>query len=188
MLFFVCLWMAMPRYRIDSNDRVRLVYLDKNGENKHPPLTQYLINTLIPEEEIVNFGIRNLMIARPVISMMGVGGTLIAQANQDIANGKIHNFFTPYDNLGMDNPMSGVYVQAFNEAFGTNDRAVYISEPKGDENVRWSKENGFRYPLVIFCHGYLGNWQLYQGYLEGSEQLHRAEHRYSQHERYLHKS
>lgn len=36
--------------------------------------------------------------------MMGVGGTLIAQANQDIANGKIHNFFTPYDNLGMDNP------------------------------------------------------------------------------------
>lgn len=163
MLFFVCLWMAMPRYRIDSNDRVRLVYLDKNGDTKYPPLTQYLINTLIPEEEIVNFGIRNLMIARPVISMMGVGGTLIAQANQDIANGKIHNFFTPYDNLGMDNPMSGVYVQAFNEAFGTNDRAVYISEPRGDENVRWSKENGFRYPLIIFCHGYLGNWQLYQG-------------------------
>lgn len=59
----------------------------------------YLINTLIPEEEIVNFGIRNLMIGRPVISMMGVGGTLIVQANQDIANGKIHNFFTPYDIL-----------------------------------------------------------------------------------------
>ena len=117
MLFFVCLWMAMPRYRIESNDRVRLVYLDKNGEAKHPPLTQYLINTLIPEEEIVNFGIRNLMIGRPVISMMGVGGTLIAQANQNIANGKIHNFFTPYGNLGMDNPMSCVYVQAFNEIF-----------------------------------------------------------------------
>ena len=50
MLFFVCLWMAMPRYRIDSNDRVKLVYLDKNGEAKHPPLTQYFINTLIPEK------------------------------------------------------------------------------------------------------------------------------------------
>ena len=59
----------------------------------------YLINTLISEEEIVNIGIRNLMIGRPVISMMGVGGTLIVQANLDIANGKIHNFFTPYDNL-----------------------------------------------------------------------------------------
>ena len=72
MLFFVCLWMAMPRYRIDSNDRVRLVYLDKNGDTEYPPLTQYLINTLIPEEEIVNFGIKNLMIARPVISMMAL--------------------------------------------------------------------------------------------------------------------
>ena len=60
MLFFVCLWMAMPRYLIESSDRVRLVYLDKNGENKHPPLTQYLINTLIPEKEIVNFGIRKI--------------------------------------------------------------------------------------------------------------------------------
>ena len=73
----------------------------------------YLINTLISEEEIVNIGIRNLMIGRPVISMMGVGGTLIAQANQDIANGKIHNFFTPYDNLGMDNPMSGVFFELY---------------------------------------------------------------------------
>ena len=73
----------------------------------------YLINTLIPEEEIVNFGIRNLMIGRPVISMMGVGGTLIVQANQDIANGKIHNFFTLYDNHGMDNPMSGVFFELY---------------------------------------------------------------------------
>ena len=45
--------------------------------------------------------------------MMGVGGTLIVQANQDIANGKIHNFFTPYDNLGMDNPMSGVFFELY---------------------------------------------------------------------------
>jgi len=37
MLFFVCLWMAMPHYLIDSSDRVRLVYLDKNGDTKHPP-------------------------------------------------------------------------------------------------------------------------------------------------------
>ena len=46
---------------------------------------------------------------------------------------------------------------------GGNVRAVYICEPKGDENVEWSKDNGFKYPLVVFCHGYLGNWQLFQG-------------------------
>lgn len=40
MCFVLCLWMAMPRYRIDSGDRVRLVYLDEKGTAKHPPLLQ----------------------------------------------------------------------------------------------------------------------------------------------------
>lgn len=149
----------MPRYRIDSGDRVRLVYLDDEGNAKHPPLLQYLINVLIPEEEVMNFGIHNLPLAR----YAGIGSSLVRQANEDILTGKIHNFYSPYDNLGWENPMSGVYVQAFNDFLGENGKAVYICNPKGDENVKWSKNNGFKYPLVVFCHGFLGNWQLYQG-------------------------
>ncbi len=159
MCFVLCLWMAMPRYRIDSGDRVRLVYLDEKGTAKHPPLLQYFVNTLIPEEEVVNFGIRNVAIAK----YMGIGSTLIRQANDDVANGKIRNFIYAYDNLDMENPMSGVYAQAFHDFLGEEERAVYICDPKGDENVKWSKDNGFKYPLVVFCHGYWGNWQLYQG-------------------------
>ncbi len=161
--FVLCLWFAMPRYRIDSGDRVKLIYLNKDGEAKHPPLGQYIVNTLVPEEEIVNFGIRSIENQSLFLKKIGIGERLIGQAIHDIAMGKIHNFFVPYDNLGSENPMSGVYVQAFNEAFGAKDRAMYICEPKGDENVSWSKNNGFKYPLVVFCHGYLGNWQLYQG-------------------------
>ncbi len=157
--FVVFLWIAMPRYRINSGDRVRLVYLDEKGNAKHPPLGQYLVNTFIPEEEIVNVGIHNV----PLLKYAGIGSTLIRQANDDIANGKIRNFFYAYDNLGYENPMSGVYAQAFHDFLGNDDRAVYICEPKSDENVKWSKDNGFKYPLVVFCHGYLGNWQLYQG-------------------------
>ena len=102
---------------------------------------------------------------RPVLSMCGIhlGGSLVNQASEDIGNGKIGNFFKPYDNLGLENPLSGVYPQFFNQMLGGNDRAVYICEPKDDENVKWDKDNGFKYPLVVFCHGYLGNWQLYQG-------------------------
>ncbi len=158
-LFVVCLWMAMPRYRINSGDRVRLVYLDEEGNAKHPPLGQYLMNTFFPEEEIMNFGIHNV----PLAKYAGIGSSLMRQADSDIANGKIRNFYHAYDNLGWENPMSGVYVQAFNDFFGGNGRAVYICEPKGDENVEWSKDNGYKYPLVVFCHGYLGNWKLYQG-------------------------
>ena len=155
----------MPRYRIDCSDRVRLVYLDDKGEPEHSPLLCYVVNTLIPEEEVVNLGIKNLQLVRPFLSRMGIhlGGTLIQQANHDIENGKIGNFFKPYDRLGLENPLSGVYPQLFNQMLGSNNRAVYICNPKGDENVRWSIDNGFKYPLVVFCHGHLGNWQLYQG-------------------------
>ena len=161
----LALFVAMPRYRINCGDRVRLVYLDEEGTVEHSSLLYYVINTLIPEEEVVNVGIKNIALVRPVLSMCGIrlGGSLINQASEDIYNGKIGNFFKPYSNLGLENPLSGVYPQFFNRMFGGNDRAIYICEPKGDENVAWSKDNSFKYPLVVFCHGYLGNWQLYQG-------------------------
>ena len=159
------LWTAMPRYRINCGDRVRMVYLDDEGNAKNSPLLYYVVNTLIPEEEVVNLGIKNIAFVRQVLSMCGMhlGGSIINQVSEDIENGKIGNFFKPYDNIGLEKPLSGVYPQFFNQMLAGNDRAVYICEPKGDQNVMWSKDNGFKYPLVVFCHGYLGNWQLYQG-------------------------
>ena len=88
------LWVAMPRYRIDCGDRVRMVYLDDEGHEEHAPLLDYIINTLVPEEEVVNFGIKNIQFVRPVLSMCGMhlGGSLINQASEDIDNGKIGKF------------------------------------------------------------------------------------------------
>lgn len=154
------LWIAMPRYKVNSSDRVRLVYLDKNGEAERPPLGQYIINTLLPEEEIEHFGISNMKLAYPFLHYLGIGKGLMRQASEDIANGKIKNFYTPYDRLGMDNPMSGVYVQAFNAVFHTDNHAVYIINPEDMEEQN-------TYPLVAFCHGYLGNWKLYNGIWNG---------------------
>ena len=152
-VFVICIWVAMPRYRIYSGDRVRLVYLDEEGNAKHPPLGQYLVNTLLPEEEVMNMGVHNYA---SLAKQMGIGGPIMQQVEGDKANGKIHNYYAPYRHLGLENPMSGVYVQAFNQFLGGNGRAVYICSPKD-----WSKDKA--YPLVVFCHGFLGNWQLYQG-------------------------
>ena len=165
MCFALCLWIAMPRYRINCGDRVRMVYLDDDGNAENGPLLHYAINTLIPEEEVMNLGIKRFALVRPVLSACGMhlGESLINQAAEDTDKGKVGNFSKPYNNLRLENPLSGVYPQLFNQMFGGNDRAVYICNPKGDENVKWSKDNGFKYPLVVFCHGYLGNWQLYQG-------------------------
>jgi len=152
----IVLWMAMPRYRIHSGDRTRLVYLDKKGEVKHPPISHWLLSMLIPEEEVVNVGIKGIAITSPIIHMMGLGNSLINQAKDDIVAGKIGNFFKPYKCLGLENPISGVYPQLFNQCLGTNNKTFYVCEPK-----HYDKDKA--YPLVVFCHGYLGNWQLYQG-------------------------
>lgn len=156
-ILIVALWIGMPRYRINSVDRVRLLYLNNEGEAVHPPLVQYLLNTLLPEEEIVNFTVRTIRFTGPLVHQFGhLGFRLIDDAQKDFANGKMHNFLDPYDNLGLDNPMSACYSQTFNDVFGTNYKTVYLCKPKHYDESK-------TYPLVIFCHGYLGNWQLYQG-------------------------
>ena len=156
LVLIIVLWMAMPRYRINSSDRVRLLYIDKEGNTQHPPISHWLLSTLLPEEEIVNIGITGIRFTAPFIKDMGIGTSLINQAQDDIKHGKIGNFFKPYKHLGLENPISGVYTQVFNEKFGTNYKSFYLCEPKHYDEEK-------TYPLVIFCHGYLGNWQLYQG-------------------------
>lgn len=54
------------------------------------------------------------------------------------------------------NPGSFAIAQAYNEQFGTNYNGIYITKP---QHYTSSK----KYPVVLFAHGYLGSWELYQG-------------------------
>lgn len=156
-ILVIVLWVVMPRYRINSSDRVRLLYLNEEGETVHPPLMQYLLDTILPEEEIVNFTLKTLPITGPILHQTAhLGNRFIKDAEKEIFDGKMHNFLDPYDNLGLDNPISACYPQTFNTMFGTNYKTAYICNPK-------QYDEGETYPLIVFCHGYLGNWQLYQG-------------------------
>ena len=154
--FAVCLWVGMPRYRINSGDRVRLLYLDDEGKPKHTPIMQYALNTVLPEAEIMNIASRSLATFGFVSKYIGVGGSMVNQIKGERSKGMAGNFRKPYRLLGGDNPASGVYPQLFNDMFGTHYRAAYLITPK--------RFNGHTaYPLVVFCHGMMGNWQLYQG-------------------------
>ena len=160
----VVLWVSMPRYRINCGDRVRMVYLNEKGEAVHAPLSYYFLNTLFPEEEVANIGTKCLTLSRPLLKLagIGVGGSLFDEVKEAKEVGKLGALLEPYDNLGLNNPLSGIYPQFFDDSADA-DRPVYICDPADNETVAWSKDNGYKYPLVVFCHGYLGNWQLYQG-------------------------
>lgn len=153
----LALWIGMPRFRSNSKDSVRLLYVDKEGNTQLPPVSHWLLSMLLPEEEIVNVGIKTIEYTAPLMRMAGIGNTFFEQVKRDINAGKIENYFEPYKCLGFDNPISGVYSQLFNEKLGTNYNAFYLCEPKHYDCNK-------AYPLIVFCHGYLGNWQLYQGF------------------------
>lgn len=155
------LWWGTPDYlNLFRTPRVRLLYLNDEGLMKRPPLSHYVLNTFVPEEEAVNFGLTNLTILQPILRYAGIGGRMVRQAQDDRKAGKIGNFLYPYKHLGGGNPMSGAYAQCFNATFGEHNRVVYFQEPR-------NRKCSNAYPLVVFCHGYLGNWKLYQGIWSG---------------------
>ncbi len=155
----MALWMAMPRWRTGCPDRVRLFYLDDAGNVKHPPLSQYFANIVAPENEMVNFGLIGVRLSIFSDGTFGLGHDLMSQAHKTIEDGNAGNFFKPYF-MGTSNPMSGIWAQVFNETFGENNRAMYLCKPM-------AYTSKCEYPLIVFCHGYLGNWRLYQGILKG---------------------
>ncbi len=152
------LFVSLPRYRYDTNDRVRLIYQDKEGNPKLPPLSHWVFNALFPEEEICNAGIVGGALLPDLVP---IGGHILKDFRRDLWQGKIFNFYAPYSKLNwsLNFPMSGTTAQLFREMGVDNEQSVYVIRPKDYDEDK-------EYPVVFFMHGYLGNWKLYNGILK----------------------
>lgn len=159
--FGIALLLSLPRYFALPTDRVRHYYLDKQGKIKLPPVHHWLLNVILPEEELCNLGIIGAKVAGP---MVGIGQPLMNNLYTEHDRGTLNKMLSPYSALSgkFENPMSSAYVQTLNEFVHENNRSFYLIRPR-----HYDKDKS--YPLVIFCHGYLGNWKLYNGILMGLE-------------------
>ncbi len=164
-LVVVCLiglWITSPRIRWNTHDRVRLIYQDDNYNPKNMPLHHWALNTLIPEPEVMNFGLPIVRYGGKILPAGWVnnaqGGTLI---NQFIHGQSIRQFKQGFRNLEGHGQFlaSGFVSQAFN-TIGGNTRSVYVISPKNFDKDK-------SYPVVVYLHGAFGNWQLYQGIMFG---------------------
>ena len=145
-LAFVAL---LPAVGYGSFHRTGLVYFD-GDEVKSFHLPTYLLNVIFPEEEVLNIGSH-------FSGFVPVNQGLINQYRDEVARGRRGMFFKPYHCLDIIRPQSGAIAQTYNMVFGTQLRPVYVSRPKNYDSAQ-------TYPVVLFMHGYLGNWQLYQGF------------------------
>ena len=152
---------SLPRYGPLKKDRIRHYYLYKQSNIKRPPFHHWLLNVILPEDELCNIGIK---FSKFVAPMIGIGKGLKENLKFAKANGTLKNMLRPYWKLerNFENPMSAAYVQGINQFFKEKNKTFYLIRPKN-----YNKDK--TYPLVVFCHGYLGNWKLYAGVLSGLE-------------------
>lgn len=158
---FIAMFCVLPRYRYNTSDRVQLIYQDEKGKPEYPPITHYLVNVFLPEEEICNLGIWGARIVPQIIPLYN---WILEEFDHDDKKGNISNFYRPFSKLNWSGEfmMSGTTSQVFNMMGIGNTQSVYLIKPK---NYDKDKE----YPVVFFMHGFLGNWKLYQGVLKGLE-------------------
>lgn len=152
---------SLPRYLPLRKDRVRLYYINKDNQIRRPPFHHWIMNAILPEEELCHLGIKTSRIAAPLI---GIGEGLKENLKFEKKNRTLSNMINPYRELSGtgENPMSAAYTQGFNQFLKENNRSFYLIRPK---NFDKNKE----YPLVVFCHGYMGNWKQYTGVMMGLE-------------------
>ena len=160
-VFSFGLILSFPRYWSGKNDKIRHYYFNEEGKIKRSPVHHWLLNAILPEDELCNIGIK---FSKFVAPMMDIGKGLRENLEFAKANGTLQNMLWPYWKLerNFENPMSAAYVQGINQFLKENNRSFYLILPR-----HYRKDRS--YPLVVFCHGYMGNWKLYTGVLSGLE-------------------
>ncbi len=157
-ILLALIYISLPNYF--QRGRTQLHYIGADGKRTNTPALLYLANIIFPEKEVMNLcykGVATLPTDR-------MGWKLMQDAHNDFWTGKAFAFYQPYNTLSLQgsNPGSFTIAQTYNTLIGTNHDAIYITRPKHYD----SKKN---YPVVFFCHGYMGSWELYQGILSRLE-------------------
>ncbi len=159
----IALFCTMPRYRLNTSDRVQLIYQTADAQPRHAPIHHYLLNVLLPEEEICNLGVWGARILGKTPIKMA--GWILDEFSMEVERGNIRKLTKPYRQLNWSGNfiMSGVYSQVANMVGLEKTQAVHLIRPKNYDDSK-------SYPVVFFMHGWLGNWKMYQGMLKGIDE------------------
>ena len=139
LVLVIGIFICTPRY---NTGKLRLLYEEK-GKLVDPPIIDYVVDCIIPEEEIMNIGVS--CFNHCSIFFKNYPNWIVKTAYNNREH--LSNFVKPYSDLH-NNVMSGVWGQLH------NNKTIYLQLPD-NKNAK----------LIVFCHGYAGNWKMYQGVL-----------------------
>lgn len=108
-VLLIAIVIAIPNYF--RRGRTRIIYINSEGHSCTTPLGAYLVNAILPEEEIMNLAVKLNAI------VPSSGNKLVVDALHDFWTGRCWAFYRPYNRLSLQgsNPGSLAVLQGMNQ-------------------------------------------------------------------------
>ncbi len=162
-LFIVALlgiYFVTPDYFYREGRRIKVITLDSKGERVRMPILPYVMSVVAPEAELNNI-VQKLALPLISFSDFAKSNWIVSEMIENYKEGNSDDFIDPYrelENRGHFLPSIAANQLLQQVGINRNFDSFYLIKPKNEDPNK-------KYPLVVFAHGHLGSWLLYQSFL-----------------------
>ncbi|WP_298766710.1 hypothetical protein [uncultured Polaribacter sp.] len=152
-LFFVLFWFLFPNRTSDSNDYIQSIYFDTKTRNKiRKPFIPHLTNIVGEGDIMAIVSLASYFIPENYFKGSAIGDIVKYNKSTYFINNNFHNFYRKME--PKKTPPHNVPFQIMQDMGYYNDISHYFLHIPNTKNLQ-DKE------VIVFCHGYAGNWLLY---------------------------
>ena len=152
-LFFVSFWFLFPNRKSDSDDYIQSVYFDINTRNKiKEPFIPYLSNIVGEGDIMAIVSLSSYFIPENYFRSGAIGDVIKYNKSTYFVNNNFHSFYRKLE--PKKTPPHNVPFQIMQDMGYYKDIYHYYLHVPNTDNLQDCE-------VVVFCHGYAGNWVLY---------------------------
>lgn len=152
-LFFVLFWFLFPNRTSNSNDYIQSIYFDTKTRNKiRKPFIPHLTNIVGEGDIMAIVSLASYFIPENYFKGSAIGDIVKYNKSTYFINNNFHNFYRKME--PKKTPPHNVPFQIMQDMGYYNDISHYFLHIPNTKNLQ-DKE------VIVFCHGYAGNWLLY---------------------------
>lgn len=152
-LFAVSFWFVFPNRTSSKEDYIQSVYFDINTKNKiKEPLIPYLSNIVGEGDIMAIVSLASYFIPEKYFRGSAIGNIMKYNKSTYFVNNNFHSFYRKLE--PKKTPPHNVPFQIMQDMGYNRDVGHYYLHLPNTDNLQDCQ-------VIVFCHGYAGNWVLY---------------------------
>jgi len=152
-LFFVSFWFFFPNRTSNSDDYIQSVYFDTNTRNKiKKPFIPYLSNIVGEGDIMAIVSLASYFIPENYFRGSAIDDIIRYQKSTYFVNNNFHSFYRELE--PKKTPPHNVPFQIMQDMGYYKEIGHYYLHVPNTNNLQDCE-------VIVFCHGYAGNWMLY---------------------------